>query len=255
MANRLGSALTLAAITMGLTVPARAVDVVGTSVNLGWTAASGPVSGYYVIVSRTSAAARVESVTVGTTKTLTGTRGETIVVQVAAFAQDGVAGPVSPTSNPIQFVSGSGSGSGGTTSPPPTDPTPPPPAPTVPPPAPTGPTVARDFTGDGKADLVVQTASDVRIWSMQGGSVASEIQLPAAPSGSRVVGTGDYDGNGAADLLWENSQTGAFTLWLLNGGTVAATGAPDRSSLPEAEAWHVGGSADFDGDGKDDLML
>ena len=85
--------------------------------------------------------------------------------------------------------------------------------------------------------------------------MTSEIPLPAAPSGSRVVGTGDYDGNQVADLLWENSQTGAFTLWLLNGGAVAATGAPSRSSLPSGEEWHVGGSGDFDGDGADDLLL
>src|SRR5262249_6977401 len=92
-------------------------------------------------------------------------------------------------------------------------------------------------------------------WAMSAGHVTSEIPLPAAPSGARVVGTGDYDGNGAADLLWENSSTGALTLWLLNGGAVGATGVLDRSSLPSAEAWHVGGSADFNGDGRGDRML
>src|SRR5262245_45494209 len=251
MANRLGSALTFAAITLSLSVSAGAVDVVGTTVQLGWTAASGPVSGYYVIVSRNSAAAKVESVTVGTNKAVSGTIGETIVVQVAAFAQDGVAGPVSPSSDPIRFVSSSGSGSGGGTTPPP----PPPSNPPNPEPAPGAPAVTRDFTGDGSADLVVQAGSDVRVWAMQGGKVTSEIQLPAAPSGSRVVGTGDYDGDHAADLLWENSQTGALTLWLLGAGSLKATGTLDRSSLPAAEEWHVGGSADFDGDGADDLLL
>ena len=90
---------------------------------------------------------------------------------------------------------------------------------------------------------------------MQAGKVASELTLPAAPSGARVVGTGDYDGNATADLLWENNQSGALTLWRLNGGAVLATGALDRSSLPAGEEWHVGGSGDFDGDGADDLML
>jgi VCBS repeat protein len=245
MANRLGNAFTLAAMTLTLSTAASAVDVVGTSVSLGWSAATGPVSGYYVIVSRNSAAAKVESVTTATAKTLTGAIGETLVVQVAAFAPDGVAGPVSPASDPIKFVSSTGSGSGGGTTPPPPDPDP----------APTTPAVVRDFTGDGAADLVVQTGSDVRIWAMQAGNVSSEIALPAAPSSSRVVGTGDYDGNQSADLLWENSSTGAFTLWLLNGGAVAATGTLDRSSLPSAEEWRVGGSGDFNGDGADDLML
>src|SRR4030095_11375895 len=93
MANRLGGALILAAaVTTAVSTSAHAVDVVGTSVSLGWNSATGPVSGYYVIVSRNSAAAKVESVTVGTNKTLTGAIGETLVVQVAAFAQDGGAG-------------------------------------------------------------------------------------------------------------------------------------------------------------------
>jgi len=242
-------AVALSVFAFGLAPTAYAVDVVGTQVNVGWTAASGPVSGYYVIVARDSGAAQVESVTVGTNKTLTGTLGQTLVVQVAAFAQDGVAGPVSPPSSPILFVASSG---GGGTAPTPT-PTPSPTPTPTPSPAPVA--VVRDFTGDGTSDLVVATASSVKIWAMQGGSVASELPLPAAPAGARVVGTGDYDGNGTADLLWENSQTGALTLWLLNGGVVLGTGTLDRSSLPSGEEWHVGGSADFDGNGADDLML
>ena len=245
MAQRNSFGIALLALAAALSAPASAVDVTGTSVSLGWTAATGPVSGYYVIVSRNAGAAKVESVTVGTNKTLSGTVGETLVVQVAAFAQDGVAGPVSPASDAIKFVSESGG----------TPPPPPPPPPPDPDPVPGTPAVTRDFTGDGAADLVVQTASDVRVWAMQGGSVSSEIALPAAPSGSRVVGTGDYDGNGVADLLWENSQTSALTIWLLSGGAVTATGTLDRSSLPSGEEWHVGGSADFNGDGADDLML
>ena len=29
----------------------------------------------------------------------------------------------------------------------------------------------------------------------------------------QVLGTGDYDGNGAADIVWRNTSTGANTLW------------------------------------------
>jgi hypothetical protein len=114
---RSSHAVTVGLFALSLAPAARAVDVVGTTVNVGWTAASGPVSGYYVIVARNAGQAQVESVTVGTNKTLTGTVGQTLTVQVAAFAQDGVAGPVSPPSSPITFVASSGGG--GTTPPPP----------------------------------------------------------------------------------------------------------------------------------------
>src|SRR5262245_25260039 len=96
-------AAALAVFTLGISAASQAVDVAGTQVNLGWAAASGPVSGYYVIVARNGGTAKVESVTVATNKTLAGTVGDTLVVQVAAFAQDGVAGPVSPSSSPITF--------------------------------------------------------------------------------------------------------------------------------------------------------
>ncbi len=250
MSNRLGVAFTFGILGVALATSAQAVQVAGSSVSMGWNPASGPVSGYYVIVSRNSAPAKVESVTIETKKTITAAVGETLVVQVAAFGQDGVAGPVSPASESITFVSSTSTppppSGGGTTTPPP----PPPPDP-----APVEPAPARDFNGDGTADLVVQTGSDVRIWAMQGGSVSSEIQLPAAPTGARVVGNGDYDANGSVDLLWENSSNGALTLWRLGGGAVLGSSTLDRSSLPAGEEWHVGGSADFDGDGADDLML
>src|SRR5262249_29493078 len=66
---------------------------------------------------------------------------------------------------------------------------------------------------------------------------------------------GDYDGNRTSDLLWEDPRSGQLVLWLLNGGSVVKTSVLDRSSLPISEEWHVGGSADFDGDGADDVML
>jgi len=249
---RFGDALVLAALTIGLSSAAGAVDIVGsTAVTLGWMPASGPVSGYYVIVARDSGASQVESVTIEAQKTLAGAVGETLVVQVAAFGSDGVAGPLSAPSEPINFVAS------GT---PPPDPTPTPtPSPGgTPPPPPPNPdpiAVARDFDGDARADMVVREGTNARVWVMEGAHVASEIPLPLIPSGSVLVGTGDYDGDQNADLLWENAQTGALTLWRLDGGVVVGTGVLDRSSLPSAEEWHVGGSGDLDGDGADDLML
>lgn len=36
---------------------------------------------------------------------------------------------------------------------------------------------------------------------------------PLADQNYKVVGTGDYDGDGKSDILWRNSSTGASTIW------------------------------------------
>jgi hypothetical protein len=237
-------------LTVALPFAARAVDVVGTQVTLAWTPATGPLSGYYVIVARNGGAARVESALGVARATIKGSYGETVVVQAAAFGADGVAGPISPPSLPIRFVA-----SLPAPVPPPTSPQPQP----SPSPSPGGEVggrgVPRDFNGDGRADLIVRSGDVLRLWVMNGSHVASVLSLADAPASSDLVGTGDYDGNGTSDLLWEDPRSGQLVLWLLDRGVVVKTGVLDGSSLPVSEEWHVGGSADFDGDGADDVML
>ena len=33
----------------------------------------------------------------------------------------------------------------------------------------------------------------------------------------RIVGTGDYDGDGKADILWHHATRGEVWVWLMNG--------------------------------------
>ncbi len=239
---------------VGLSTAAGAVEIVGsTQATLGWAAAPGAVAGYYVIVTRDSSEPQVEGVTLMTQETVDGAYGQTILVQVAAFGADGAAGPLSNPSDPITFVQSASSGGG--------DPAPADGGgtggdPSLPGGGGTNPglrAVARDFTGDGYSDLLVRSGAELRVWPMQGGHAGSEILLPNAPAGADLVGTGDYDGNGSADLLWEDPQSGKLTLWRVDAGVVVATdvASPD---LPSADEWHVGGSADFDGDGTDDVL-
>ncbi|MGZ8269479.1 MAG: hypothetical protein ACXW20_18645, partial [Burkholderiales bacterium] len=39
--------------------------------------------------------------------------------------------------------------------------------------------------------------------------------------------TGDYDGDGKADVLWRNMSTGDNAIWLMDGATVI-----DQRSIP-----------------------
>lgn len=68
---------------------------------------------------------------------------------------------------------------------------------------------------------------------------------------NRVLGVSDFNGDGAADLLWKNQSTYALSTWLMNGEQVAST--VDLSASP-GRGWVLGGTADFNLDGKTDIL-
>jgi len=41
-----------------------------------------------------------------------------------------------------------------------------------------------------------------------------------------IKGVGDFDGNGKADILWQNSTSGQLYVWLMNGTTLVSSGSP-----------------------------
>src|SRR3546814_6100396 len=63
-----------------------------------------------------------------------------------------------------------------------------------------------------------------------------------------VAGTGDFDGDSRADVLWRNSANGYNTIWRSASSTtglaVTALAAP----------WQVAGTGDFNADGKADIL-
>lgn len=87
---------------------ATAVELAGVrSATLEWAAASGPVDGYEVHVSRNGDSFRRQKDVQGRRATVSGSFGETIQVRVAAFARTAsgrVRGPFSPNSVPIRFL-------------------------------------------------------------------------------------------------------------------------------------------------------
>ncbi len=94
-------------------MPARAVDVVGTSARLRWAPASGPVAAYAVWMIRPNGPppSTPSMASLTNAVTVSGAIGDTFQVQVAALDAHGIMGPRSPLSVPIRFVAAPGPGS------------------------------------------------------------------------------------------------------------------------------------------------
>ncbi|PYR47976.1 MAG: hypothetical protein DMF89_17415 [Acidobacteria bacterium] len=67
----------------------------------------------------------------------------------------------------------------------------------------------------------------------------------------QIMGVGDVDGDGRADLVWRNTQTGDVAVWFMSGTTVRLS-AVVSAAVPLA--WRIVGVNDLDGDGQADLV-
>jgi len=84
---------------------------------------------------------------------------------------------------------------------------------------------------------------------MNGATMVSSVTVPGAILTPWIVaGTGDFNADGKADILWRNPTNGLDTIWFMNGA--AATGA---TTTTFATNWSVAGVADFNGDSKADI--
>jgi len=65
-----------------------------------------------------------------------------------------------------------------------------------------------------------------------------------------VIGSGDFDGDGKSDILWQNNS-GQAAVWLMDGTSLKFRCQCRPQSGPD---WHAIGTGDFDGDGKADIL-
>ena len=113
-----------------------------------------------------------------------------------------------------------------------------------------------DFNGDGRSDVLWRNDNGwFTTWTANaaGGFASNDANhFHDIPTAWQVVGTGDFDGDGRADVAWRNAD-GSFTNWLSQAnGTFVSNDANAWAVIPTT--WHVDGVGDFNGDGRDDLI-
>jgi hypothetical protein len=234
------------ALALGVASPAAAaIDLVGaTNATFAWEPASGPVSGYVVYqLCDTTGQTQKSSVTTNRV-TLTPQACAAFSLQVAAYGVEGQAqtGPLSDRSELVRFLPAA--------PPPDPEPTPDPGAGGEAPGAP--PATPSDLDGDGRADVLLHHPSDgaLLLCSLFKSRLLSVTSLPAFPVEARVVGSGDYDGDGFLDLL--GVDRGQVFVWLMRGATPTGGGSV---GAPLAAGESVEGSGDYDGDGVSDVLI
>ncbi len=118
-----------------------------------------------------------------------------------------------------------------------------------------------DFDGDGIQDIVWRNIStgENRIWLMNSDNtirVNAEL-LAVIVTDWRIVGAGDFTGDGQTDLLWRNQANGSNVIWEMNG--ISRVGvqplAPNNGNNGFVPIeWEIQAVADFNRDGKPDIV-
>jgi len=112
-----------------------------------------------------------------------------------------------------------------------------------------------DFNGDGQEDILWRYNSSGgknAVWYMKGATKIGYADVPAVTDLNwKIVGTGDFNGDGWPDILWRNYVSGYNAVWYMKGASYL--GAAYLSAVTDLN-WQIVGTRDFNGDGWPDIL-
>lgn len=109
-------------------------------------------------------------------------------------------------------------------------------------------TVKSDIDGNGIADLLFHNEVNGAVVAWMDGEDANSTSLGNVDSTWNMIGTGDFNGDGKADILWQKNE-GNMVIW--NDGNDQKV--VDAGFAPSNE-WQIVGIGDFSGDGNADIL-
>ncbi len=121
--------------------------------------------------------------------------------------------------------------------------------------------VPRDYTGDRKTEVAVWRPGAPGIYYVSQfptgtAGITLEQAVPWGQTGDRLTAQGDYDGDGKVDytVVRQNATTGSVTWYIMSSSTNTQR-AFQFGSVPTGTSFAATEGADFNGDGRDELVL
>ncbi len=110
-----------------------------------------------------------------------------------------------------------------------------------------------DFNGDLHSDLLWQNSNgQASVWEMNGNTLIGGGAVSPNPGPAwKAIGAGDFNDDGLADILWQNTSTGQASIWEMNGNALLGGGAVNPNPGP---SWRAVGTGDFNDDGRSDIL-
>lgn len=117
---------------------------------------------------------------------------------------------------------------------------------------------AGDFNGDASSDILLQNtvSGAVEIAFLKAdaaspvGTVDNILSVTSPGATWKAISSGDFNGDGKSDILFQDSVTGKVQIDLMNGATVSSFG-----TLTPGSNLTAIGTGDFNGDGKSDILF